>query len=65
MWLRWIMGLIDKVNKDNRQKKDTLTIKECEFLLAKMRSATYKGDEFETFYVVFKKITELIEAQKK
>lgn len=65
MWLRWIMGLIDKVDKDNRQKKDTLTIKECEFLLAKMRSATYTGDEFETFYVVFKKITELIEAQKK
>ena len=62
MWLRWIMGLADKV----RGKKNThnFTIKECEFLLAKLRSADYKGDEFEQFYVVFKKVTDIIEDLK-
>lgn len=64
MWLRWIMGLIDKVSNDSSSKKGDLTIKECEFLLAKLRSAQYTGDEFEQFYVVFKKITEIIESKK-
>jgi hypothetical protein len=57
------MGLIDKV-KENRIKEVDLTIQDCEFLLAKLRSASYKGDEFEQFYIVFKKITEIIEKQR-
>lgn len=57
------MGLIDKVN-ENRIKEVDLTIQDCEFLLAKLRSASYKGDEFEQFYIVFKKITEIIEKQR-
>ena len=63
MWLRKIMGLIDKVKKDNRKESD-LSIQDCEFILAKLRSASYKGDEFEQFYFVFKKITEIIEKLK-
>ena len=63
MWLRKIMGLIDKVKKDNRKESD-LSIQDCEFLLAKLRSASYTGDEFEQFYLVFKKITEIIEKLK-
>ena len=63
MWLRKIMGLIYKVKKDNRKEAD-LSIQDCEFILAKLRSASYKGDEFEQFYLVFKKITEIIEKLK-
>ena len=63
MWLRKFMGLIDKV-KENRIKEVDLTIQDCEFLLAKLRSASYRGDEFEQFYIVFKKITEIIEKQR-
>ena len=57
------MGLIDKVKKDNRKESD-LSIQDCEFILAKLRSASYKGDEFEQLYLVFKKITEIIEKLK-
>jgi hypothetical protein len=65
MWLRKIMGLLDKVSKDTK-KKDivSLTKQDCEFLLLKLRSAQYTGDEFEQFYTVFKKITEIIEINK-
>jgi len=56
MWLHKIMGLIDKVKKDSK-KEDivSLTKQDCEFLLLKLRSAQYTGDEFEQFYTVFKK----------
>ena len=58
------MGLIDKVNKDKTEKEFNLTVKECEFILTKLRSAKYIGDEFEQFYIVFKKITDIIEKQR-
>lgn len=54
------MGLVDKVNKD-LNKKVSLSTEDCEFLLLKLRSAQYTGDEFEQFYTVFKKITEIKE----
>ena len=57
------MALIDKVKKYNRKESD-LTIQDCEFILAKLRSASYKGDEFEQFYLVFKKITDIIDKLK-
>ena len=60
MWLQKIMGLVDKVNKD-LNKKVNLSAEDCEFLLLKLRSAQYTGDEFEQFYTVFKKITEIKE----
>jgi|TARA_R100000030_G_scaffold20925_1_gene15054 hypothetical protein len=47
------MGLLDKV----KPKKDQgLTKIESEFILAKLRTADYKGNEFEMFYTIFKKI---------
>lgn len=57
------MGLIDKVLPS---KKDTegLTKQESEFILAKLRLATYKGDEFEMFYTIFRKIGEHIKTIK-
>lgn len=51
----------------NRGKKPTsteFTQKELEFLLAKLRSATYKGDEFEMFYNVWVKIQNNIDSIK-
>ncbi len=63
MWLYKIMGLIDKVKKDRKTDSD-LTVQDCEFILTKLRSASYKGDEFEQFYIVFKKVTEIIEKQQ-
>ena len=49
------MGLIDKV-KPKPKKAEGLTKEESEFILAKLRTATYKGEEFEMFYTIFKKI---------
>ena len=43
---------------------ENLTQKESEFILVKLRTATYKGDEFEMFYRIFKKITDHIEVLK-
>lgn len=48
------MGLIDKINPS--KKPEGLTKQESEFILAKLRLATYKGEEFEMFYTIFKKI---------
>lgn len=59
------MGLLDKVKTPAKSASaQDLTKKELEFLLAKMRSATYRGDEFETFYNVWVKITDKIESIK-
>lgn len=59
------MGLLDKVKTPAKSAlSQELTKKELEFLLAKMRSATYRGDEFETFYNVWVKITDKIESIK-
>ena len=57
------MGLLDKV-KPKVQDEQGLTKKEAEFILAKLRTATFKGDEFEMFFTVFKKITEHIKTLK-
>jgi len=57
------MGLLEKV-KPKGQEDQSLIKKEAEFLLAKLRTATFKGDEFEMFFTVFKKITEHIKTLK-
>ncbi len=59
------MGLLDKMKSKEVQSEDSFTVQELEFLLLKMRSATYKGEEFETFYKVWIKITKEIENLKK
>ena len=57
------MGLIDKI-KPKAKTAEGLTREESEFILAKLRTATYKGEEFEMFYNIFKKIGEHIKTLK-
>lgn len=45
--------LTDKVSKEK------FTPEEIDFILTKLRKADYKGVEFEMFYIVFSKLTEL------
>ena len=52
------MGLIDKAKKKLEIEVQDLSKKECDFILTKLRTADYKGNEFEMFYRVFKKITD-------
>ena len=58
------MGLLDKMKQPTKAASSELSKKELEFLLAKMRSATYRGEEFETFYNVWVKITDKIDSFK-
>jgi lipopolysaccharide biosynthesis protein len=56
------MGLLDKLGKSQTKESESkLSKKELEFILVKLRTATYKGDEFETFYNVWVKITDEID----
>ena len=52
------MGLIDKVKPQPKQEEvEGLTAEELKLLLSKLRTATYTGYEFETFYTVWVKIS--------
>jgi hypothetical protein len=52
------MGLIDKIKPQQKQEEvEGLTAEELKFLLSKLRTATYTGYEFETFYTVWVKIS--------
>ena len=56
------MGLFDKINPSSKQEEvNGFTAEECKFLLLKLRSATYTGHEFETFYNIWVKITKELE----
>ena len=57
------MGLIDKV-KPSKKEEEGLTKQEAEFILAKLRLATYKGEEFEMFYTIYRKIGQHIKTLK-
>lgn len=50
------MGLAGKKLVDTPTPGD-LTKAEIEFVLKKLRTADYKGSEFETFFNVFNKLT--------
>lgn len=58
------MGLLDKMKSPKTNGSPDLTKRELEFLLAKLRSATYRGDEFETFYNIWVKISNKIDSFK-
>jgi hypothetical protein len=45
-------------------KKANLQVRELEFILAKLKDASYKGHEFETFYAVWVKLTTMLENSK-
>lgn len=57
------MGLLDKAQP--RVKEEGLTQKEIEFLLTKLRTADYKGTEFEMFFTVFKKLSDGLDKLKR
>jgi hypothetical protein len=60
------MGLLDKINPAPKQEEvNGFTAEECKFLLLKLRSATYTGHEFETFYNIWVKITKELEKLEK
>lgn len=58
------MGLLDKGPSLGKKGDDNLTPQELEFIMKKMRSATYVGDEFEIFYTVFVKLTKELQQAK-
>lgn len=60
------MGLSTQLQ--NKNKKDfenpvELNKTELEFILAKLRMATYKGEEFEMFYNVWVKLSNKLESK--
>lgn len=54
------MGILDKLQSKDIEKSKNLELnrEELKFILAKLRTADYKGNEFEMFYQVFVKIQE-------
>ena len=60
------MGLLDKIKPQQKQEEvENLTAEELKFLLSKLRTATYTGHEFETFYNIWVKITKELENLEK
>ena len=57
------MGILDRASKNTKSKSESkeLTKAELEFILLKLRSATYRGDEFEMFYNTWVKLVNQIE----
>ena len=54
------MGLVNKVQAQPKAPSNTqLTNKEIDFILNKLRSATFLGEEFEQFYNIWVKLTEM------
>jgi len=62
-FLKFVMGLIEKSKP--KVKDEGLTQKELEFILAKLRTADYKGSEFELFFQVFKKLSDGLDSLKR
>lgn len=58
------MGLLSKGKQEVKQEEPSLTSQEIEFLLVKMRSADYKGEEFEMFYKIYLKLAKELETLK-
>lgn len=60
------MGLLNKIIPQPKEEEVSgFTAEECKFLLLKLRSATYTGHEFETFYNIWVKITKELEKLEK
>lgn len=59
------MGLLDKAVQPTKKQDETLSHQEIEFIMKKMRSATYVGEEFELFYTVFVKLSKELDQTKK
>lgn len=60
MFKKLVMGLVEKVQAQQKAPlKTELTDKEIDFILNKLRSATFLGEEFEQFYNIWVKLTEM------
>ena len=61
--LRKIMGLKDKIVKKAApvSSANDITQAEAAFIIAKLRKASYVGTEFEQFYQIMAKLTNLVE----
>lgn len=59
----FVMGIVTGQNKKNSSFSSPieLTKEEIEFVLAKLRLSTYKGEEFEKFYNVWVKLSNKLE----
>ena len=54
------MGLVEKVQAQEKKTSVTkLTDKEIDFVLNKLRTATFLGEEFEQFYNIWVKLTDM------
>lgn len=49
---------------DDILTKQDLSVKDVEFILAKLKSAQYVGSEFEHFYAVWVKLSAMLESLK-
>jgi len=61
-FIEFVMGLIDKTKP--KVKDEQLTIRELEFILAKLRTAEFKGSDFEMYFNVLKKLTDALDNLK-
>ena len=63
MFRKLVMGLVDRVQTEqppsSSAPKAALTDKEVDFILNKLRTATFLGEEFEQFYNIWVKLTEM------
>ena len=55
------MGLLDKTLGKSKAGDIKLNKEEVKFILTKLRTADYKGQEFETFYNVYTKLQDQLE----
>lgn len=54
------MGIVEKVQANQKANKEVkLTNKEVDFILTKLRTATFLGEEFEQFYNIWVKLTDM------
>jgi len=61
-FIEFVMGLIDKAKP--KVKDEQLTVRELEFILAKLRTAEFKGSDFEMYFNVLKKLTDALDNLK-
>lgn len=59
------MSIIDRIKPQQKTESEGLSIEELKFLLSKLRTATYTGHEFETFYNIWVKISKELENLEK
>ena len=54
-----------KAVSEKKVSKDlSLTAQELDFILKKLRSADYKGHEFETFFKIWTKVSSILQSLK-